>query len=232
MYLNQYGFTCGVYSNYCHFVCSDYDDEALFLALQKYESRIAVTHADCEFLDLSWMLSTMKSFESKVGDFTLKLNNLLGDKIPLGRHNSVYKQGSATSFVDKGMLQSGIASQIREAIREQTEFNITKRSFVINDLDENLSTDVDPVLADNIPLLSADIEAFSYIGSANKEINKPRPVRVTLHQSHRRLRNDIKRAAPKLRKSIDPRMKKVFINPDKTRYEQKQYYNLCNELRR
>ena len=41
-----------VFAKYCHFVCIDYDDEALFLALHKYKSGIVVTCADCKLPDL------------------------------------------------------------------------------------------------------------------------------------------------------------------------------------
>ena len=113
---------------------------------------------------------------------------------------------------------------------------ICQRSFIITGLDES-KTDVDSVLeivqvVDNIPLLPCDVESFTCIGRQSSANKKPRPVRVSLITGRRQLRSDIINAAPKLRKSTDPQMKGILINPDRTNDEQKRDFDLRSELRR
>ena len=111
-----------------------------------------------------------------------------------------------------------------------------QRSFIINGLDES-KRDVDSVLeivhaADNISLLPCDIKSFTCIERQSNVNNKPRTICVTLITGRRQLRSDIINAAPKLCKSTDPQMKGIFINPDRTKGEQKRDFNLQSKLRR
>ncbi len=235
------GFACGICHKWCHWGCADYDDDMPGLVMRKYSSRILVTCASCELPELTKMSKLLQQLDNKVNGIVSKLGGIQSFENIHEKDDKHSWEPAANSKVAprNEPLKENFAEQVRNVLKQQAEEEVIQRSFIVSGLPETKDkSDIENIIelvhvaAPIIPLWPADIESAVRLGSADKVKDKIRPVKVTLTAGRKQIRNDIIRAATNLRKSSEKRFEKTFINPDKTREEQKEDYNLRCELRK
>ncbi len=175
------------------------------------------------------------TLEAKVSSLEAKLGAIL-QKLSSAPPTTSVSSGSVSTQAKPVASDLNLAKQIKSALKEQAEEDVISRSLIISGVAEEAnSKDLDSVLdlvhaAASVPLLPADIESLSRLGK--QQPSHPRLLRVVLNAGSKHFRNEIVSKSQSLRKSTDPSMKKIFINPDKTKSALKEEYELRCELRR
>lgn len=227
------GFLCDICKCWSHWGCSDLEDLANTPSLRKIRCRILIVCAACDIKELRVNSAALKGLESKVNLLESKLDGILKS---LPNNSSNVTEHASNQKSDHSM--PNLADQIKSALKEQAQEDTLSRSLIISGLPErndvqDMAIALDAIhSATSVPLLSADVEHLSRLGSTENPNGRPRLLRIVLKPTQKHMRNNIVSKATSLRKSTDPILKNVYVNADKSRAALKEEYETRCELRR
>jgi hypothetical protein len=230
------GFCCDVCKNWSHWGCSDLDDLADVMQ-KNIRSRLFIACAKCDIANVRLSGKSTSNLESKVNILEDKLNSIIDHLNILSSDSFTSVSNARPTENNHGAPVVNIADQVKSAVKQQMQEEVSSRSLIISGLPE-VPDKSDMVCAtelihdvSSIQILSSDIESVARLGSISRPRNGPRPLRITLTLAKKMMRSDIiTKSSATLRKS-DNKHKNIYINVDKSPEVLKAEYELRCELR-